>query len=30
MVENAAGNDEELMEKYFDGQDLSRDDILKD
>jgi len=29
MVENAAGNDEELMEKYFDGQDLSRDDILK-
>lgn len=29
LVENAAGNDESLMEKYFDGQQLSRDDILK-
>ncbi len=29
LVENAAGNDEELMEKYFDGQELSRDDLLK-
>ena len=29
LVENAAGNDEELMEKYFDGQELSKDDILK-
>ena len=29
LVENAAGNDEELMEKFFDGQELSTDDILK-
>ncbi len=29
LVENAAGNDEQLMEKYFDGQELSKDDILK-
>ncbi len=29
LVENAAGNDEELMEKYFDGQELTRDDLLK-
>ena len=29
LVENAAGNDEELMEKFFDGQELSRDDVLK-
>ncbi len=29
LVENAAGNDEELMEKYFDGQELSKDDIMK-
>ncbi len=29
LVENAAGNDEELMEKYFDGQELSDADILK-
>ena len=29
LIENAAGNDEELMEKYFDGQELSKDDILK-
>ncbi len=29
LVENAAGNDEALMEKYFDGQDLTKDDILK-
>lgn len=29
LVENAAGNDEELMEKFFDGQELSRADVLK-
>ncbi len=29
LVENAAGNDEELMEKFFDGQELSKDDVLK-
>ena len=29
LVENAAGNDEELMEKYFDGQELSKEDIMK-
>lgn len=29
LVENAAGNDEELMEKFFDGQELSTQDILK-
>ncbi len=29
LVENAAGNDEALMEKYFDGQELSKDDIMK-
>ncbi len=29
LVENAAGNDEELMDKYFDGQELTKDDILK-
>ncbi len=29
LVENAAGNDEELMEKYFDGQELTREDLLK-
>lgn len=29
LVENAAGNDEELMEKFFDGQELSTEDILK-
>lgn len=29
LVENAAGNDEELMEKFFDGQELSEADILK-
>lgn len=29
LVEGAAGNDEELMEKFFDGQELSEEDILK-
>lgn len=29
LVENAAGNDEALMEKYFDGQELSKTDIEK-
>ncbi|MEA4852758.1 MAG: elongation factor G [Christensenella sp.] len=29
LVENAAANDEELMEKFFDGQELSKDDIMK-
>ncbi len=28
LVENAAGNDEALMEKFFDGQELSKEDIL--
>jgi elongation factor G len=28
LVENAAGNDEALMEKYFDGQELTKEDIL--
>ncbi|MEG2361407.1 MAG: GTP-binding protein, partial [Christensenella sp.] len=28
LVENAAGNDEALMEKFFDGQELSAEDIL--
>ncbi|MEA5003382.1 MAG: GTP-binding protein, partial [Christensenella sp.] len=28
LVENAAGNDETLMEKFFDGQELSKEDIL--
>ncbi|MEG1392981.1 MAG: elongation factor G [Christensenellaceae bacterium] len=29
LAENAAGNDEELMEKFFDGKELSKDDIFK-
>ena len=29
IIENAAENDETLMEKYFEGQELSKDDILK-
>ncbi len=29
LAEAAAGNDEELMEKFFDGQELSEEDILK-
>ncbi len=29
LIENAAGSDEELMEKYFDGQELTDDDIFK-
>ncbi|BDF58426.1 elongation factor G [Christensenellaceae bacterium] len=29
LVENAAGNDEALMEKFFDGQELSTEDIMK-
>ncbi len=29
LVENAAGGDEELMEKFFDGQELSKEDIVK-
>ncbi len=29
IIENAAENDEELMEKFFGGEDLSKDDILK-
>ncbi|WP_066648335.1 elongation factor G [Christensenella timonensis] len=28
LVENAAGNDEALMEKFFDGQELSKEDII--
>ena len=29
LIEEAAGSDEELMDKYFGGEDLSKDDILK-
>jgi len=29
LVENAAANDEELMEKFFEGEELSKEDILK-
>ncbi len=29
IIENAAENDEELMEKYFDGQELTKEDIVK-
>ncbi len=29
LIENAASSDEALMEKYFDGQELSREDIMK-
>ncbi len=29
IIENAAENDETLMEKYFEGEELSKDDILK-
>lgn len=29
LIENAAANDEELMEKFFGGEELSKDDILK-
>lgn len=29
LVENAASNDEELMEKFFEGEELSKEDILK-
>ncbi len=28
VIENAASNDEELMEKFFEGEDLSKEDIL--
>ncbi len=29
IIENAAENDETLMEKYFEGEELSREDIMK-
>ncbi len=29
IIENAAENDESLMEKYFEGQELTKDDIIK-
>lgn len=29
IIENAAENDESLMEKYFEGEELSREDIMK-
>ena len=29
LIENAAANDEALMEKFFEGEDLSKEDILK-
>ena len=29
IIENAAENDEELMEKFFEGEELSKDDIIK-
>lgn len=29
IIENAAENDEELMEKFFGGEELSKDDIIK-
>lgn len=29
IIENAAENDEKLMEKYFEGEELSKEDILK-
>ncbi|MBQ9941728.1 MAG: elongation factor G [Christensenellaceae bacterium] len=29
LIENAAANDEELMEKFFEGEELSKEDILK-
>ncbi len=29
IIENAAENDETLMEKYFGGEELSKDDIIK-
>lgn len=29
LIENAAANDEELMEKFFEGEDLTKDDIMK-
>ena len=28
VIENAAANDEELMEKFFEGEELSKEDIL--
>lgn len=29
MIENAAANDDALMEKFFEGEELSKEDILK-
>lgn len=29
IIENAAENDEKLMEKYFEGEELSKEDIMK-
>ena len=29
LIENAAENDEKLMEKYFEGDELSKEDIIK-
>ncbi|MEI6101166.1 MAG: elongation factor G, partial [Eubacteriales bacterium] len=29
LVENAAGGDEDLMEKFFDGQELSTEDVIR-